>query len=331
MMIDPQLSNWCIAIYLYWCHIIMGQKKTAYTMPFPCSPLMQNALLGMRRLTHLARPPARQRRNTPVGRPRRPFPVRVAAQNPAFQRRLLKLAGFAFVERLLAQFTVRPLSLERRIAERPVQRMVGDQAVERQADVMTVARPAIVFRRADQLRAHRTHLDDAARQQEVALAFDHRGPVAAFPQRAAARVAPIEMRHIATPHRLHRFRQARLLGWRDEQLHGARHQRIRVNRQVMIARSRLQAVNEEFVVLVVDEGGLLIEPAKDDVLRLVRDIKTCKPCHAEVSDSRVGTYPKVRRAACAGGSARRGQARNRAALREKALTTAYGLFQTFSS
>ena len=63
---------------------------------------------------------------------------------------------------------------------------------------------------------------------------------------------------------------------------------------------------------------------EDDVLRLVRNIKTCKPCHAEVSDSRVGTYPKVRGAACAGGSTRRGQARKRARLREKTLTGAYG-------
>src|SRR3954463_190193 len=100
---------------------------------------------------------------------------------------------------------------------------------------------------------------------------------------------------------------------------------------MMVARSRFQTVNEEFVVLVVDECGLLVEPAQDDVLRLVRDIKTCKPCHAGVSDSRVGTYPKVRRTACAGASAHSGQARNRAALREKALAAAYGLFQTFSS
>ena len=99
----------------------------------------------------------------------------------------------------------------------------------------------------------------------------------------------------------------------------------------MIARSRFQAVDEEFVVLVVDERRLLIESAEDDVLRLVRNIKTCKPCHAEVSDSRVGTYPKVREAACAAGSARRGQARKRARLREKALIAAYGEFQTLWS
>src|ERR1700761_9119205 len=99
----------------------------------------------------------------------------------------------------------------------------------------------------------------------------------------------------------------------------------------MVARSRFQTIDEEFVVLVVDECGLLIEPAKDDVLRLVRNIKTCKPCHAGLSDSRVGTYPKVPRTACAQAPARRGSAQNRAELREKALTGAYGLFQTFSS
>ena len=99
----------------------------------------------------------------------------------------------------------------------------------------------------------------------------------------------------------------------------------------MVAGSRLQTIDEELVILIVDKCGLLIEPAQDDVLRLVGDIKTCEPCHAGVSNSRVGIYPKVRKAAWALGSARRGLARNRPALREKALTAAYGLFQTLWS
>ena len=60
-----------------------------------------------------------------------------------------------------------------------------------------------------------------------------------------------------------------------QQLHRARHQDIRVYRQTMITRCRLEAIDEELVVLVVDECGLLVESAQDHVLRLVGDIKTC--------------------------------------------------------
>ncbi len=63
----------------------------------------------------------------------------------------------------------------------------------------------------------------------------------------------------------------------------------------MVAGSRLQTIDEELVILIVDECGLLIESAQDDVLRLVGDIETCEPCHAGVSNSRVGIYPKVRK------------------------------------
>ena len=135
-------------------------------------------------------------------------------------RRLQAIAASfpAVVERLLAQLPVGALSFERRIAERPVQRMVGNQAVEREADVMAVARPAVVLGRAYKPGAHRRHLDNAARQQEIPLPFDYRGTVAALPQCAATRITPVEVRNVAAPHRLHCLRQARLLSGRDEQL-----------------------------------------------------------------------------------------------------------------
>ncbi len=48
----------------------------------------------------------------------------------------------------------------------------------------------------------------------------------------------------------------------------------------MVAGSRLQTIDEELVILIVDKCGLLIESAKDDVLRLVRDIRDVRavPC-----------------------------------------------------
>src|SRR5689334_6746168 len=96
---------------------------------FASKPLNTKGLLGLRRLPDLARPAPWQGRDAPVRGPRRPLPIRVATEHPALQGGLLKLAGFAFVERLLAQFAVRALPLEWRIAERPVQTMIGDQTV----------------------------------------------------------------------------------------------------------------------------------------------------------------------------------------------------------
>jgi hypothetical protein len=79
-------------------------------------------------------------------------------------------------------------------------------------------------------------------------------------------------------------------------LHRAGHQDPRMHRQVVTARRCLQAVDEQFVVLVVDESGLLIQSAQNHMLRLVRNIKTCKPCHARFSWY-VGEYPHARQAA----------------------------------
>lgn len=83
------------------------------------------------------------------------------------------------------------------------------------------------------------------------------------------------MRDVAAADSLHRFRQARLVARRDEQLHLARQQHVGVHRQVMIARGGLQAIDEEFVVLVVDERGLLIQAAQYHVLRLVGNVESC--------------------------------------------------------
>jgi len=75
---------------------------------------------------------------------RRPFAIGIAAQYPAFECRLQKTIGFALVERLFAQFLVGVLAFERRVAERPEERMVGNQAVQCKPDMMTEAGPLVV-------------------------------------------------------------------------------------------------------------------------------------------------------------------------------------------
>src|ERR1700682_1030293 len=177
-MLRPQLSNWCTINPIYWGHILRRRKKRHPRMPFLSSiashvALRSHASLVLRLFAGLSRPAARQRRHAPVRSPRRPLTVRVAAEHPALQRRLLQLVGLPLVERLLAELLVRALPLERRVAERPVQRVIGDEAVERETDVMPIARPPILLGRRRQLPAHRTHLDDAARAQEGTLAFRH--------------------------------------------------------------------------------------------------------------------------------------------------------------
>ena len=151
-MIEPQLSNWCIAAYFYWCHIKKVQKKTA------CEDAVSVQRFEAKRFIASAAfrgPCAAARAAAAIlagWRPAPPTPDRCRCPTPSLSSvACCKLAGFAFIERLLAQFAVRALPLERRIAERPVQRMIGNQAVERQSNVVPVARPAIVFRRANQL------------------------------------------------------------------------------------------------------------------------------------------------------------------------------------
>jgi len=58
-------------------------------------------------------------------------------------------------------------------------------------------------------------------------------------------------------------------------LHLARQQHVGMYREVMIARRGLQTIDEKFVVLVVDERGLLIQAAQDHVLRLIGNVKSC--------------------------------------------------------
>ncbi|MDR8851545.1 hypothetical protein FEP99_04574 [Burkholderia pseudomultivorans] len=83
------------------------------------------------------------------------------------------------------------------------------------------------------------------------------------------------MRDVAATDRLHRLRQARLVARRHEQLHLTRQQHVSVHRKMVIARGGLQAVDEEFVVLVVNERGLLIQAAQYHVLRLVGNVESC--------------------------------------------------------
>jgi hypothetical protein len=147
---------------------------------------------------------------------------------------LQKTIGFALVERLFAQFLVGVLAFERRVAERPEERMVGNQAVQCKPDMMTEAGPLVVLRGRDQLRAHGRHFDDARGEQKVTFALDDRGTIAPFPKRAASRVTAIEVRDVTTSDCLHRFGQAGLVAWRDKQMHRLRHQRIGMDGEVMI-------------------------------------------------------------------------------------------------
>jgi hypothetical protein len=89
--------------------------------------------------------------------------------------------------------------------------MVGDQTVDGEPDVMPVARPAVIRRR-DKVIAHRREFDHAAREQEETLALDDGRSVAPFPQRAAPRVTPVEVRDVTPADRLHRLGKARFVG-----------------------------------------------------------------------------------------------------------------------
>src|ERR1700760_3819886 len=106
---------------------------------------------------------------------------------------------------MCAQIAVCPIALERRVAERPVNWMVLDEAIDTQPGMVRVARPSVVSRFGHKSVAHRRMIDDLAREQEVPLGLDHRCPVAATPYRSAASMAPVEGLNIPAadgPHRM---------------------------------------------------------------------------------------------------------------------------------
>src|SRR5580692_9659507 len=79
---------------------------------------------------NFARTAARQRRNPAVRLACAPVEPGFGADHPALQGGLLEQIDIALVEGLLDHLLVAALTFKRRIAERPVLRMVGDQRVE---------------------------------------------------------------------------------------------------------------------------------------------------------------------------------------------------------
>src|ERR1700740_1865629 len=100
---------------------------------------------------------------------------------------------------------------------------------------------------------------------------------------------------------------------------------------MVIARSRLQAIDEQFVILVVDECGLLVESAQDHVLRLVGGIKTGKPCHAGLSKVALVHTRRSEKLRRRGLTRQAGLPENGIKPRQNALAGAYGLFETLWS
>src|SRR5690349_20718908 len=115
-----------------------------------------------------ARPFAQQEgHQTPFGRLRCPLAIRGAAEHPALERRLHQVMDLVFVEGLCAQIAVSLVALERRTAERPVERVILDEAIDTQPDVVRVTRPRVISGLGYEAVAHRRMIDGPACEQKI--------------------------------------------------------------------------------------------------------------------------------------------------------------------
>lgn len=128
------------------------------------------------------RPPSRERRDTAIGQHRHALPVSIVAQQPAFLGGFANGSQIALRQWLRKRLPVDALAFERRITERPVERMIGNQAIDAQSDVMRITGPAIGFRRVTQTCANRVQFNVAATYQQIAFGLDNGRTIASFPQ-----------------------------------------------------------------------------------------------------------------------------------------------------
>src|SRR5690606_18964885 len=114
-------------------------------------------------------------------------------------------------------------------AERAVTRVGLDQRVGRAARVGGVARPRVIRRIGHHPGAHRVELDVPVAPQQVVVAVDQAGLVAAFPQGAGAAVAVVDVADVAPAEGLHEARQRRGLLRGQQQVHVVGHQHVRMH------------------------------------------------------------------------------------------------------
>jgi hypothetical protein len=111
------------------------------------------------------------------------------------------------VEAFREQQSVRALPLGVRRPQSQVLRMRGQAGILVTDCVVGIAGPGVIARRHDHRRTHRVQLDVPIAQQQVRLALNQARLEAPLPQRAAASIAMVDVRHVAPPQVLHRHKK----------------------------------------------------------------------------------------------------------------------------
>jgi hypothetical protein len=173
--------------------------------------------------------------------------------------------------------------------------MRGDDVVAHPQSHATVAGPAICRRVRDQARTHRVELDVALAVFQVTLRLHDGRAIAAFPQGAGAPVETVDVQDITPADVLHhaRDRHRRRPGGQDMDM--IAHQHIGVELDLRGLRLLLHASEEIVAVGLLEEEGLAIGPAHDEVLGDSGDEDALEPRHARSTTARPGGVQRSRR------------------------------------
>ena len=183
------------------------------------------------------------------------------------------------------------LTLEGRVAQRPVGRLGLQARLMLQPQVVPCAGPQVMGRRGGLPHRHRQPFQVLLTDQAKACALDERCTKAPFPERAAALVTGVEAAHVLTAQRLHDSGQGPLLARGDEQMHPVGQQQPGMQRGALLAGSLTQDLTKRLAVLVVDEHRLVVVAAQQDVMELAGQDQARAAGHRFIPASPHGTRP----------------------------------------
>jgi len=150
-------------------------------------------------------------------------------------------------------------------SEGQVQGVIRNDAVGGAIRRMAVTRPSVLARRGHHLGTDRVQFDVARTGQEVVVAVDQGGPVAAFPERAGAVVGGVEILHVPPTHGLQDLGETLRLLRRHEQMEMVGHQHVSVDGGPMLQRQSAEALKKTGVVLLSHENRRPVIAPLDDV------------------------------------------------------------------
>ena len=130
---------------------------------------------------------------------------------------------------MLHQFSVCSLTLEWRITQIPVQRMIADERINERADVMLITGIGVIGSLSHQALAYRTGLNVATAQQEILSRLNDQRLESALPERAGSRITPVEIRDIVPSQPLHHLPQTLIIFRRQQQMKMRRQKNISMN------------------------------------------------------------------------------------------------------